>query len=101
MGVLHPGGSGTARALRRTDAALTAHVPAIIARLARYEIDDVVRAAAGAYPDPELRSLDAIHLATAATIFGDLLTGFVAYDHRLLAAAQALGLPTTSPGRPS
>jgi predicted nucleic acid-binding protein len=89
------------RALRRTDAALTAHVPAIIARLARYEIDDVVRAAAGAYPDPELRSLDAIHLATAATIFGDLLTGFVAYDQRLLAAAQALGLPTTSPGRPS
>jgi hypothetical protein len=56
------------RALRRTDAALTAQVPAIIARLARYDIDEVVRAAAAAYP--ELRSLDAIHLATASAVLG-------------------------------
>jgi hypothetical protein len=86
------------RALRRADEALLVHVPAILARVARYEIDDVVRAAAGAYPDAELRSLDAIHLATAAVIFGARLTAFVSYDRRLLSAAAALDLPTQWPG---
>jgi predicted nucleic acid-binding protein len=62
-----------ARVLRRTDPALIAYVPAVIARLARYDIDGVVRAAAAAYPDPELRSPDAIHLATTSVIFGDRL----------------------------
>jgi uncharacterized protein len=88
------------RALRGTDAALTAHVPTIVARVARYEIDELVRAAAAAYPDPELRSLDAIHLGTASAVFGDRLTAFVTYDRRLQAAAEASGLPTTTPGRP-
>jgi hypothetical protein len=41
------------RALRRTDSASLIRVPAVIARIARYEIDDVVRAAAAAFPDPE------------------------------------------------
>lgn len=87
------------RALRGTDPALIAAVPGVIARTARYEIDEVVRAAAGAYPDPGLRSLDAIHLGTASAIFGRLLTGFVCYDDRLLDAAVNLGLPVESPGR--
>jgi len=88
-----------AQALRRTEPALIAYVPAIVARLARYDIDDVVRAAAAAYPDPELRSLGAIHLATASVIFADRLTAFVAYDQRLLEAAGAMNLPVRSPGR--
>jgi predicted nucleic acid-binding protein len=88
------------RALRRTDPVLVARVPAILARLARYEIDDVVRAAAAAFPDPELRSLDAIHLATASVVFGDRLTAFVTYDRRLRDAADLMGLPVTAPGRP-
>jgi uncharacterized protein len=87
------------RALRRVDPSLLAAVPSIVARVSRYEIDEVVRAAAGAYPDTALRSLDAIHLATAQTIFGNALTGFVSYDERLLAAAAAVGLPTAAPGR--
>ena len=45
-----------------------------------------------------LRSLDAIHLATALRLRGDLHS-LVAYDHRLLAAAEQAGLPTASPGR--
>ena len=45
------------------------------------------------------RSLDAIHLATAAAIFGKSLTAFVTYDDRLATVAAAAGLPTTSPGR--
>ena len=86
------------RALRRTEPALLAAVPALLNRIAVYEIDDLVRATAAAYDDPSLRSLDAIHLATADAVLGDDLTAFVSYDRRLLAAATALGLPTTSPG---
>ena len=41
------------RALRRSDPRLIADAPALVARVARYEIDDVVRAAAAAYPDPD------------------------------------------------
>ena len=86
------------RALRRTEPALLAAVPALLNRIAVYEIDDLVRATAAAYDDPSLRSLDAIHLATADAVLGDDLTAFVSYDRRLLAAATALGLSTTSPG---
>jgi predicted nucleic acid-binding protein len=87
------------RALRRTDPTLLADVPATVARVARYEIDDVVRAAAAAYPDPNLRSLDAIHLATARAVFGGQLAAFVSYDERQLDVAATLGLPIDSPGR--
>ena len=87
------------RALRRIEPALLADVPAIVARVARYEVDEVVRAAAAAYPDPALRSLDAIHLATGDAVFGSQLNAFVCYDERLLAAATAVGLPTAAPGR--
>ena len=49
---------------------------------------------AGLLPVPGLRSLDALHLATALREEADLL---VAYDRRLLEAAAVVGLPTTSP----
>jgi len=89
------------RALRRTDSSLLTRVPAVIARIARYDIDDVVRAAAAAFPDPELRFLDAIHLATATAIFARSLIAFVCYDQRLLSAATAARLPVESPGTES
>ena len=86
------------RALRRTEPALVAGVPALLGRIAIYEIDDLVRTTAAAYTDPHIRSLDAIHLATADAVLADDLTCFVTYDRRLLATATALGLPTASPG---
>jgi len=43
-----------------------------------------------------VRSLDAIHLGTALDI-RSILTSFVTYDKRLLDAAAAAGLPTSSP----
>lgn len=43
-----------------------------------------------------LRSLDAIHLATAHGL-RDGLTAFVCYDGRLCASAKAVGLPVESP----
>lgn len=85
------------RALRRTEPALVAEVPALLARVARYEVDELVRASAAAFPEPELRSLDAIHLATAHAVFGGRLAAFVSYDRRLLTSASALGLPVEHP----
>lgn len=42
-----------------------------------------------------LRSLDAIHLATASIVAADVVIG---YDQRLLRAAEELGFRTLSPG---
>ncbi len=86
------------RGLRRTEPELLAAVPSVLAHLAICEIDETVRATAGAYADPLLRSLDAVHLATAQVVLGAALTAFVTYDKRLLAAADALGVPTARPG---
>jgi uncharacterized protein len=43
-----------------------------------------------------LRSLDAIHLATAASITAELGV-LITYDHRMLADGQSVGLPMLSP----
>lgn len=48
--------------------------------------------------DVLLRSLDAIHLASALSIEADL-SAFIAYDHRLNDAASAAGLRALHPGR--
>lgn len=85
------------RALRRTEPSLLPEVPAVLERIGRYEIDDLVRQTAAAYPQPELRSLDAIHLATAHAVFGPELEYFVSYDARLLQAAKSISLRTASP----
>ncbi|MDN5918855.1 MAG: type II toxin-antitoxin system VapC family toxin [Pseudonocardia sp.] len=86
------------RALRRVEPEVLPEVPALLQRFARHEIDDSVRRAAAGFPDPVLRSLDAIHLATATVLADRGLTAFVTYDQRLLAAAVAESLPVASPG---
>ncbi|MGH8917337.1 MAG: type II toxin-antitoxin system VapC family toxin [Actinomycetes bacterium] len=86
------------RAIRRTEPDLVAAVPALLSHIARYEIDELVRTTAAGYTSPDLRPLDAIHLATAHAVFGGQLSSFVSYDKRLLGAAQALRLPVASPG---
>lgn len=74
-------------------------VPSVLARLDRFEIDPVIRATAAAYTDPGLRSLDAVHLATAQIAASAApLTAFIAYDTRLNQAAQDLGLAVFLPG---
>lgn len=45
-----------------------------------------------------LRSLDALHLATALT-FGDSLAGVVTYDDRLASACELHGVRTLAPGQ--
>jgi uncharacterized protein len=56
--------------------------------------DRVLRRAAALASRP-VRTLDAIHLATALYVDAD---EFVAYDRRLLSAAKAQGLPAAAPG---
>ena len=84
------------RALRRSAPAALPAVPATLGRLYRLEIDATVRAAAASFLDPNLRSLDAIHLATALQL-GSQLNFFLSYDSRLLAFAQVAGLPVARP----
>ena len=88
------------RALRRSEPGVLGGVAAVIARLNRFEIAAAVRAAAGAYPDPTLRSLDAIHLATAEILIASGLTisAFVTYDKRLAEAVGQAGLTVAMPG---
>jgi predicted nucleic acid-binding protein len=89
------------RALRRSQPDALGGVAAVLARLHRVEINSVVRAIAGAYPDPMLRSLDAIHLATADLLAasGKAISAFVTYDNCLAGAARRAGLPVAMPGR--
>jgi hypothetical protein len=47
-------------------------------------------------PDPALRSLDAIHIATALLLRSELDL-LITYDQRVLTAATAHGLPTAAP----
>lgn len=60
-------------------------------------INNRVLAEAGSLQPATLRTLDAIHLATAA-LLGDSLSRLVCYDDRLSAAARALGWTVHSPG---
>lgn len=90
------------RALRRSAPQALIGVPAVVGRLFRLEIDATIRATAAAFAEPTLRSLDAIHLATAQVLAnesGSTLIAFVTYDQRLLASARGAGLPTASPGQ--
>ena len=59
-------------------------------------IDDKTVQLAGELPPSSLRTLDALHLAAAASL-GTSLAGMVVYDHRLGEAARQQGLPVFAP----
>ena len=67
----------------------------VLSAIALLSIDDVAPTAE-VIGDKTLRSLDAIHLATAHEIRTDL-SAFVCYDKRLRDSAHALGLPVEAP----
>jgi predicted nucleic acid-binding protein len=67
----------------------------VVARVDLIRINDRILHAAGAMLPVELRSLDAIHLATAQQL-GDLAR-IVTYDDRMAAAAMALGWSVAAP----
>jgi predicted nucleic acid-binding protein len=70
-----------------------AHV--VLSGIALASIDDAA-SAAETLGDPLLRSLDAIHLATALAM-QSTLSALVTYDKRLASAASAAGLPVAAP----
>ncbi len=83
----------------RTARRLGGHAPAVAARilagLRLLAIEPIVPAAAQ-IGGTTLRSLDAIHLATAASISGQL-AALITYDQRMISEGQAIGLPVLSP----
>ncbi|MFJ6214658.1 type II toxin-antitoxin system VapC family toxin [Streptomyces sp. NPDC092296] len=68
----------------------------LLDRVLRIRVTDTVLRAAGRFPMRHLRTLDAIHLASAAHL-EHALTAFITYDKRLGSAAVECGLPVVAP----
>ena len=84
------------RALRRHGPRATARAQLLVEELDLIAIDDVLLDQAALVAGAALRTLDAIHLASALALRDDL-EGFVTYAQRLAAAAEAEGLRVESP----
>jgi len=84
------------RAVARAVPALLPDARDLLSAFSYIAIDDEIVEAAMDEPDRALRSLDAIHLATAR-IVGPDLDGLVTYDIRLTTAASDAGLAVVSP----
>jgi uncharacterized protein len=84
------------RAVRPHGGAAMKRARALVRRLDLVQLDDDLLDAAAALDAGVLRSLDAIHLAAAQVLGGDL-TAVVTYDDRMTTAAGRLGLPTAAP----
>jgi len=89
------------RATRRSAPERLSRAADVLRGVAVVTVSSSVIARAAGYDDRDLRSLDAIHLATAQHVVSatrEVLEAFVAYDQRLLASAHTLGLPVAAPG---
>lgn len=84
------------RSIARAYPAGLARVPGLLQRCDRLRIDERVRTEAAALEPSTLRSLDAIHLATALEL-SESLDAFLVYDKRLGEAAEAMGLTVEAP----
>ena len=87
----------TYRALARYARDALTRLPQVLDLIDLVDLSPAIRARARAVDPVTVRSLDAIHLATALHIHGQLIA-FVAYDGRLAAAARTAGLPVQVPG---
>ena len=86
------------RALRRTrdsDSQPLQRAASVLERIALVAVDEPILNDDAALEPRQLRSLDAVHLATALSLDG--LDAVVTYDRRLHAAAAAAGLEVVSP----
>ena len=88
------------RVARRVGGPALAEARAVVGDLDLIPLDRAVQDVACDIGDPQLRTFDALHLASAL-LLGDALTAFVAYDDRLVDAARAAGLVVAAPGPPS
>jgi predicted nucleic acid-binding protein len=69
---------------------------AVLQRIDLVRVNDRILNAAGVLRPPELRSLDAIHLATAQEL-GDELSALITYDGRMATAAKQRGYRIVQP----
>jgi predicted nucleic acid-binding protein len=84
------------RAVRPHGVRATTRARGLLRRLDLIQLDDELLDAAAVLDGGVLRSLDAIHLAAAQLLAGDL-TAIVTYDERMAAAADLIGLPVDAP----
>ena len=68
----------------------------VLQRLDLVRVNDRILNAAGELHPPDLRSFDAIHLATALELGRDLAV-VVTYDERMTKGARQLGIKTAHP----
>ncbi len=84
------------RAVRLQDPSHIGRARELLDTLLLVPVDDGVLEAAGMLDPASMRSLDAIHVATARYLGSDL-DALVTYDLRMIEGAKVLGLPTASP----
>ena len=84
------------RAVRHVDPEALVNVRGALRRIDLVGIDDRILEAAGILEPRIVRTLDAIHLATALAI-GDDLDALVTYDDRMADGAHLLGLKVARP----
>ena len=84
------------RAVRPHGARAIGRARQMLSRISLLRLDDSLLDAAAVLEGDTLRSLDAIHLAAAQTIGGDLAE-IVTYDHRMADAATNAGLAVAAP----
>jgi predicted nucleic acid-binding protein len=84
------------RAVRRAAPELVLQAERVVAQISVIELSERIRAVARALDPATLRSLDALHLATALEV-GEALDALVTYDARMASAATTLGIEVLSP----
>jgi uncharacterized protein len=84
------------RALARYTPQTVTRLPAVLDQIELIDLTPRIRALVQAIEPMTVRSLDAIHLATALNQ-RSALASFVTYDKRLLDAARAADLPVSAP----
>lgn len=84
------------RAVSRHCPALLPRAVALVQRMMTMPLSAQIVEQAATIGNPMLRTLDALHLATAASVATEL-EALVTYDTRLAGAAADLGITTTAP----
>ena len=84
------------RAVRRVAPDLAHRAGEVVAQVSVIEVSEPIRASAASLEPATVRSLDALHLATAIEI-GDALDAVITYDARMANAARSLGLAVSAP----
>ena len=85
------------RAVRFQGRAAAERARKVLARIHLLRLDDALLDVASALDPRVLRSLDAIHLASAQAVV-EKPDCVITYDRRMFAAAELIGLPVRAPG---